>query len=139
MDDLLSLLRLLASAAVAGGIVYGVYRGLRWRFPRLGPQRAKLIVGLGTVILASTAFSLLRTGGVDCVQHENTVLLRGERIINLRQDEARPARPMTEPRTARVLESCAFIARHCPIDPDDKTRTAAEEICLATTPEQSID
>lgn len=139
MADLLSLVRLLASAAVAGSIVYGIYRGLRWRFPRLGPRRAKLIVGLGAIFLASTAFSLLRTGGVECVQHENTVLLRGERIINLRQDDTRPVRPMTEPRTARVLESCAFIANHCPIDPDDKTRTAAEEICLATAPGPSVD
>lgn len=134
MNDLFSLIRLLASAAVAGTIVYGIYRGLRWRFPRLGPRRAKLTVGLGTIFLASLAFSFLRTGGVECVQHENTVLLRGERIINFRQDDTRPVRPMTEQRTARVLESCAYIAMHCPVDLDDETRTAAEEICLATVP-----
>lgn len=132
MDDLLSLARLIASAAVAGGIIYSLYRGLRWQFPRLGPRRAKLIVGLGTVILASLAFSLLRTGGVECVQHENTVLLRGERIINLRQDTARPPRPMNEQRAARVTESCAYLTNHCPLDPSDETRSGAEEICRAT-------
>ena len=63
MDDVVSLIRLLASGAVAAAIILGLYRGLRWKFPRLGKWRARLIVGLGTVFLASGSASLLTTGG----------------------------------------------------------------------------
>lgn len=131
MADFLSLTRLIASGFVAGAILYAIYRGRRWRFPRLGPRRAKLIVGLGAIFLASLAFSSLRTVGVECIQHKNTVLLRGERIINFREDAAPLQRPMTAEKTARVRDSCAFIAQHCPLDPDDNTRMAAHETCLA--------
>lgn len=130
MEDILSLLRLLASAAVAGGIIYGIYRGLRWRFPRLGKRRAILIVGLGTVVLASVTFSQLRTGGVECVQHENTVILRGERVLNFNQQQTRPVRPVSEEAYARVQQSCAYLIAHCPLESGDETRRSAEGICL---------
>lgn len=131
MADLLSLTRLIAAGCLAAAILYVIYRGLQWRFPRLRPGRARLIVALGAVVLVSLAFSSMRTGGVECIQHENTVLLRGERVINFREDAAPSQRPVTAEKTARVRESCAFIAQHCPLDPDDSTRTAANEICLA--------
>jgi hypothetical protein len=134
MDDLLALGRLTASGVLAAAIIYAGYRGLRWRFPRLGARRSALIVTLGVVVLASFSFTTLRTGGVGCVQHENTVLLRGERIINIRGDETAPPRPPTAERTARVRDSCAYLDRHCPLDTTDSTRTAAREICLATPP-----
>lgn len=129
MEDLLSLLRLLVTTAVAVGILYGLYRGLRWRFPRLARSRAILIVALGAIALASVAFSLIRTGGVECVQHENTVILRGERVLNFSQQASQTARPVSEEAYARVLQSCAYLAAHCPIDAGDATRGAAEDIC----------
>lgn len=134
MEDLLALARLTASGVVAGAIIYAIHRGLRWRFPRLGRNRSRLIVAFGAVVLAALAFSLSRTGGVGCVQHENTVLLRGERIVNIRRDDTAPPRPLTAARAARVRESCDYLSRHCPLDPADSTRTAAHDICLATPP-----
>lgn len=115
---------------MAGGILYGLYRGLRWRFPRLGKRRAILIVSLGSVALASLAFSQLRTGGVECLQHENTVILRGERVLNFRQAETRSARPVSEEAYARVTQSCAYLTAHCPLESGDETRHIAEGICL---------
>lgn len=79
----------------------------------------------------SLASSSLRTGGVECIQYEKTDLLRGERVINFCEDAAPSQRPVTAKKPARVRESCALIAQHCPLDPDDGTRTAANEICLA--------
>jgi hypothetical protein len=130
MSDVFSLIRLLATLAVAAGIVYGIYLGIRWRFPRLGRRRAILIVSLGTIVLASFAFSTLRIGGVECLQHENIVLLRGERKLQIRKDIEVAPQPMTEQRYARVLDSCQFLEAHCPFDSSDKTRAAARDICL---------
>jgi len=138
MDDLLDLTRLIASGFVAGGIIYAIYRGLRWRFPRLGKWRARLVVVLGAVFLASLSHSMLRTGGVGCVQHENTVLLRGERVMNIRERDAMPPTPMTPERSARIRNSCSYLARYCPLDPTDPTRAEAAERCLMMTPETKI-
>lgn len=129
MESVLSILRLVVAIAVAGGIVYGLYRGLRWRFPRLGRFRASLIVGLGAVVLVAIALNLLTVSGSQCLAHENTVLLRGERIINLRQTEERINRPVTDTRYLKVLESCEFLVEHCPLTASNETRVAAEEIC----------
>lgn len=138
MDDILNLLRLLVSTTVAAGIIYGLYRGLRWRFPRVGKRRIALIVTLGTIALGSVSFSLLRTGGVECLQHENTVILRGERVLSIRKDEDRPTRPVTEQAYARVQQSCAYLIAHCPLEAGDETRQTAESICLKATAGQSL-
>lgn len=135
MDTALDILRLALSLAAAAGILYGLYRGLRWKFPRLGAFRARLIIGLGAIFLVAVAMNQLTTSGAQCVAHENTVLLRGERIINLRQAEVtRPARPADSPQYASVLESCAFLIRHCPLDGADKAGVTTARICeLAAT------
>lgn len=134
MDIALDLLRLTVSLAAAGGILYGIYRGLRWRFPRLGAFRARLIVGLGAVFLFAIAMNQLTTSDAQCLAHENTVLLRGERIINLRETEiARPARSVDSPHYANVLESCAFLIAHCPLDGADKTGVTTAQICEKAT------
>jgi len=130
MDIALDLLRLVVSLAAAAGILYGLYRGLRWRFPRLGAFRARLIIGLGAVFLVAISMNQLTTSGAQCIAHENTVLLRGERIINLRQAEvARPTRTAGSPQYANVLESCAFLIEHCPLDGTDKTGVTTARIC----------
>ena len=130
MDIALDLLRLTLSLAAAIGILYGLYRGLRWRFPRLGAFRGRLIVGLGAIFLIAISTNQLTTSGAQCLGHENTVLLRGERIINLRQAEvARPARSADSPHYANVLESCAFLIEHCPLDGADKSGVTTAQIC----------
>jgi len=130
MDIVLDLLRLAVSLAAAAGILYGIYRGLCWQFPRLGAFRARLIVGLGAVFLVAIAMNQLTTSDAQCLAHENTVLLRGERIINLRQAEvARPTRSADSPHYANVLESCAFLIEHCPLDGTDKTGVTTAQIC----------
>ena len=138
MSDIFNLIRLLATVAVAGGIIYGIYLGIRWRFPRLGKRRAILLVSLGTIFLASLSFSTLRTGGVECIQHENTVLLQGERKLQIRKDVEVSPQPMTEQRYARVVISCEFLEAHCPLDQGDRTRIAAGEICLKAQAGQAI-
>ena len=103
---------------------------LRWRFPRLGAFRARLIVGLGAIFLVAISMNQLTTSESQCVGHENTVLLRGERIINLRQAEvARPTRSPDSPQYANVLESCAFLIQHCPLDGADKNGVTTGQIC----------
>ncbi len=130
MDIVIDLLRLSLALAVAIAIIYGLYRGLRWRFPRLGVFRARLIVGLGTIFLIAISMNRLTTSNAQCVAHENTVLLRGERVINFRQAEVeRPARSPDSPQYARALESCAFLIQHCPLDGTDKTGVSTAEIC----------
>ena len=130
MDIALGLLRLAVSLTAAAGIIYGLYRGLRWRFPRLGAFRARLIVGLGAIFLVAISMNQLTTSDAQCLGHENTVLLRGERIINLRQAEvARPARSADSPHYANVLQSCAFLIEHCPLDGADKTDVTTAQIC----------
>ncbi|MDA0784785.1 MAG: hypothetical protein O3B37_00715 [Proteobacteria bacterium] len=130
MDIALDLLRLTVALAAAAGILYGLYRGLRWRFPRLGAFRARLIVGLGAVFIFAIAMNRLTISDAQCLAHENTVLLRGERIINLRQAEiARPARSVDSPHYANVLESCAFLVEHCPLDGADKAGVTTARIC----------
>tara|TARA_R110002110_G_scaffold415612_2_gene651710 strand:+ start:170652 stop:171074 length:423 start_codon:yes stop_codon:yes gene_type:complete len=130
MDIALDLLRLIVSLAAAAGILYGLYRGLRWRFPRLGAFRSRLIVGLGAVFLVAISMNQLTTSDAQCLGHENTVLLRGERIINLRQAEvARPARSPDSPHYANVLGSCAFLIQHCSLDGADKTGVTTAQIC----------
>lgn len=130
MDIALDILRLTLSLAVAAAILYGIYRGLRWRFPRLGAFRARLIVGLGAIFLTALSMNRLTTSDAQCLAHENTVLLRGERIINLRQAEiARATRSPDSPQYANVLESCAFLVRHCPLDGADKTGITTAQIC----------
>jgi hypothetical protein len=130
MDIALDLVRLALSLAAAAGILYGIYRGLRWRFPRLGAFRARLIVGLGAIFLVAASMNQLTTSGAQCVGHENTVLLRGERIINLRQAEvARPTRNADSPHYANVLKSCAFLIQHCPLDGADETGVTTARIC----------
>ncbi|MEK9831716.1 MAG: hypothetical protein VW453_03895 [Rhodospirillaceae bacterium] len=130
MDGLLAALRLVVAVAAAAAILYGLYRGLRWRFPRLGPFRAKLIVGLGAVFLVAISTSRLTTSDAECLAHENTVLLRGERIVNFRQAESeRPVRSTESPQYANVLESCAFLVRHCPLTGTDKAGVTTAEIC----------
>ena len=126
----MDLLRLTLSLVVAAAILYGIYRGLRWRFPRLGAFRARLIVGLGAIFLVAISMNQLTTSNAQCLAHENTVLLRGERIINLRQAEVeRPARSLDSPQFARVLESCEFLVQHCPLDGADKTGITTARIC----------
>ncbi len=126
----MDLLRLTLSLTVAGAILYGLYRGLRWRFPRLGAFRARLIVGLGAIFLVAISMNQLTTSNAKCLGHENTVLLRGERIINLRQAEVeRPARSLDSPQYANVLESCAFLVQHCPLDGADKAGVTTAQIC----------
>lgn len=139
MEIIVPLLRLLVSLAVAAGIIYGLYRGLRWRFPRLGRFRAGLIVGLGSVILVAVATNLLTVSGSQCLAHENTVLLRGERIINLREVDDRPTRPVTDTQYLKVLESCEFLVEHCPLNASDDTRVAAEDICRKAFAGQPLD
>ncbi|MEP4378400.1 MAG: hypothetical protein ABJ215_07590 [Alphaproteobacteria bacterium] len=140
MDIALDLLRLTVALAAAAGILYGLYRGLRWRFPRLGAFRARLIIGLGAVILVAISINQLTTSGAQCVAHENTVLLRGERIINLRQAEVeRPARSPDSPQYSNVLESCAFLIRHCPLDGADKAGTTTAQICEDAAAGLSLD
>ena len=130
MDVALDLLRLVGSLAAAIGILYGLYRGLRWRFPKLGAFRARLIIGLGAIFLVAVSMNQLTTSGAQCVGHENTVLLRGERIINLRQAEvARPSRSLDSPHYANVLNSCDFLIQHCPLDGADKTGVTTAQIC----------
>lgn len=130
MDVALDLLRLMVSLAAAAGILYGLYRGLRWRFPRLGAFRARLIVGLGAIFLVAITLNQLTTSDAQCVGHENTVLLRGERIINLRQAEvARPTRSVGSPQYDNVLKSCAFLIQHCPLDGADKVGVTTAQIC----------
>jgi hypothetical protein len=126
MGDLLSLLRLLAALVAAGAIVYGIYRGLRWRFPRLGASRTRLLVALGTVAVSAAAVSLQGPGPAQCLQHENTVLLRGERAINFREAADRAAGPISPANLPKVREACAFLAAHCPLAGADDTRRAAE-------------
>ena len=135
MDIALDTLRLVAALGAAGAILYGLYRGLRWRFPRLGAFRARLISALGAVVLVAVATNRLTTSDAQCLAHENTVLLRGERMINLRQaDVARPVRAPDSPQYASVLESCAFLDAHCPLDGIDKAGMTTAEICeLAAT------
>ena len=130
MDDVVSLIRLLASGAVAAAIILGLYRGLRWKFPRLGKWRARLIVGLGTVFLASGSASLLTTGGAQCVQHENIVILRADRVLQIRKQETRAPKPMSPQRYAQVVQSCEFLVAHCPLENADTTRLEAENICV---------
>ena len=131
MADLFALLRLVAAVAVAGAIAYGIYRGLRWRFPRLHARRAALIVTLGVIVLASLSANLLRTGNAECLQHENSVLLFGERVIRIDDDRAaRPAPAIGSEPYLRVAESCRFMALHCPLDAADETRSRADAICL---------
>jgi hypothetical protein len=131
MDIALDLLRLTLSLAAAIGILYGLYRGLRWRFPRLGAFRARLIVGLGVIFLVAISINQLTTSGAQCLGHENTVLLRGERIINLRQAEvARPTRSADSPHYANVLESCAFLIEHCPLDGAGQSGVTTAQICM---------
>lgn len=130
MDIALDLLRLTLSLAAAIGILYGLYRGLRWRFPRLGAFRARLIVGLGAIFLVAISMKQLTTSDAQCLGHENTVLLRGERVINLRQAETeRPVRGPNAPHYANVLESCAFLIEHCALDGADETGVTTARIC----------
>ena len=138
MDDVVSLIRLLASGAVAAAIILGLYRGLRWKFPRLGKWRARLIVGLGTVFLASGSASLLTTGGAQCVQHENIVILRADRVLQIRKEETRAPKPMIPQRYAQVVQSCEFLVAHCPLENADATRLEAENICLKAFAGQPI-
>lgn len=134
MDSLLDLFRLAIALAAALAILFGLYRGLRWRFPRLGAFRARLIIGLGAVILIAVSTSRLTTSDAECLAHENTVLLRGERIINFRQAEVeRPVRAPGAPQYANVLESCAFLIPHCPLDGVDKGGVTTAEICALAT------
>ncbi len=130
MADALALLRLVAALLVAAGIVYAIYRALRWRFPRLGPRRAGLIVGLGVVILASMSASLLRTGNATCLQHENSVLLHGERVLRVGDERtARPAPPPGSEQYLRVVESCRLLVDQCPFDKMDDTDIRARATC----------
>ncbi|MGB0572789.1 MAG: hypothetical protein ACPGQM_12145 [Alphaproteobacteria bacterium] len=130
MDIAMDLLRLTLSLTVAGAILYGLYRGLRRRFPRLGAFRAGLIVGLGAIFLIAISMNQLTTSNAKCLGHENTVLLRGERIINLRQAEVeRPARSLDSPQYDNVLKSCAFLVQHCPLDGTDKAGITTAQIC----------
>ena len=129
MSDAFNLIRLLAALTVASGIIYGIYLWIRWRFPRLGKRSAILAISLGTVFVASLAFSTLRIGGVECLQHENIVLLRGERKLRIRKDIEVTPRPMNEQRHTRVLESCQFLKAYCPRDPSDRSRAAAGDVC----------
>ena len=130
MATTLVLLRLAAALIAAAAILFGLYRGLRWRFPRLGAFRARLIIGLGAVFLIAVSMNQLTTSDAQCLGHENTVLLRGERIINLRQTEAtRPARSVDSPQYANVLESCGFLIEHCPLDGADKAGVTTARIC----------
>tara|TARA_A100001037_G_scaffold270885_1_gene266052 strand:+ start:51 stop:473 length:423 start_codon:yes stop_codon:yes gene_type:complete len=135
LDSLLDILRLIVALAAATAILYGLYHGLRWRFPRLGPFRTRLIIGLGAVFLMAISTSRLTTSDAECLAHENTVLLRGERVINFRKAEVeRPARAADSPQYANVLKSCAFLTQHCPLDGIDKTGVTTAEICvLAST------
>ena len=130
MSDAFNLIRLLAALTVASGIIYGIYLWIRWRFPRLGKRSAILAVSLGTIFVTSLAFSTFRIGGVECLQHENIVLLRGERKLRIRKDIEVTPRPMTEQRHARVFESCQFLKAYCPRDPGDRSRAAAGDVCL---------
>ena len=92
----------------------------------MGKRRAILIVGLGTIALASVLFSLLRTGGVECLQHENTVILRGERVLNIRKDEARPPLPVMPEAYMQVQNSCSYLIAHCPLESGRETRRNAD-------------
>lgn len=138
MSDIFSLVRLLASVAVSAGIIYGIYLGIRSHFPRLGKRRAILIVSLGAVFLGSLAFSTLRTGGVECIQHENTIILRGERKLQIRKDVEVSPQPITEKRYARVLQSCLYLQAYCPLDQGDGTRIAARKVCLQAKTGQAM-
>ena len=130
MDSLFNLIRLSIAVAAAIAIIIGLYRGLRWRFPRLSTFRARLIIGLGAVVLISISTNRLTTSDAQCLAHENTVLLRGERIINFRQTEIeRPARTINSPQYTNVLESCTFLARYCPLDSAIKTSIRADKLC----------
>jgi hypothetical protein len=129
VEDLLSLARLLAALLVGGGIIYAIYRWIRWQFPRLGRFRARLVTGLGTAVIAASAISLFGGGAAQCLQHENTVLLRGQRVINFRQAEnPKPVEIGSVP-YQRVVEACGFLADHCPIAGADDTRRDAAAIC----------
>lgn len=129
MEDLFSLVRLAAAALVAGGIVYAIYRWMRWQFPRMGTFRAWLIVGLGTAAVAASAFSMFGDGAARCLQHENTVLLRGERVINFRQAENRTPADVGSIPYLRVVEACRLLAAQCPLVEADETRRDAHAIC----------
>ena len=139
MDDLLSFVRLTAAVLVAGGIVYGIYRWLRWQFPRLGNFRASLIVALGTAGVAASAFSLFSGGAAQCLQHENTVLLRGERVINFRQAENPKPVDVGSIPYVRVVEACNFLAAHCPPANADDTRKTADRTCVLALAGEPLD
>ncbi|MBO6781675.1 MAG: hypothetical protein JJ899_00085 [Alphaproteobacteria bacterium] len=131
MDDALAVVRLLAAVAAAGGVLYGVYRGLRWHFPRLGARRAGLVVALTALVLASVSASVLRTGNAACLQHENTALLYGERVIRIDERQtARPAPPVGSEPYSRVVEACRFLEQHCALDAAEETDTRARAICV---------
>ena len=130
MDILFDIVNLIVAVAAAGAILFGIYRGLRWRFPRLSAFRARLIVGLGAVVLLALATNRHTTSDAQCLAHENTVLLRGERVINFRQSEvARPARAADTPQYSSVLKSCTFLLRYCPLDGFDKAGVTTRKIC----------